>query len=234
MPSSEEMGTIEVFCRQVGVRDLVASIRNNDQNSSKVHLEGVGAAVHAEVLAGRFQRPPTHVLTFNSAEELLSAGERLTDFFILELAEHFRQYDARLWPSSVGVRYWSQQRRNEDVRKRPSGHITGSFAEAMCPWVFRQLSYAQPGDFRRLKALTPTALGSLVPDFVVDMPAGPVPCEVKHAIDASRVRYDVTLRAVAQVAAAMAVMGSPEGYVVFAIGEPDGNARYRIEVVRLG
>jgi len=74
-------------------------------------------------------------LAFASEEELLQHGNRMTDFLILDLVDHFRTYDQRRMPENEGVLYKTIESDAAIVRKRRSGQVSGCFAEAMCPCV---------------------------------------------------------------------------------------------------
>ncbi len=171
-------------------------------------------------------------MDYSSEEDLLIYAERASDFLILELAEHFRRYNVRNLPAFDGVKYVTTVRSAALVTKRTSGHVTASFAEAMCPWVLKRLNISD-GTFLRLRSLSPGPFGEMVPDMVIPAGGQEVPCEIKHYAD-GHVRWDGIQTAISQLAAALLVMPATEGYLFAAISHPAaGQSRYRIEVIRL-
>jgi hypothetical protein len=170
-------------------------------------------------------------LPYGSEEELLQHSDRMTDFLILDLVDHFRSYEWGKLPGHEGARYMTSIRGSGLVRKRMSGHVSTSFAEAMCPWVFEGVGIASAGDFVRLAGLAPTTWGRVVPDFVFLRDARDVPCEVKHY--SQGIRWDAVATAITQVTAAMSVIRSSEGYIFLALNSAASEARYHTEIVRL-
>jgi hypothetical protein len=118
------------------------------------------------------------------------------------------------------------------MRQRPSGHVTGSFAEAMCVWVFNQLGLAAGRDFRRISQTLPPLIGEVCPDFLVRQNGRWMPCESKHVMSDRYLRRAAN-RGFTQTLAAMSDLGSPNGYLFVALDGPPSGARYQVEVVKL-
>ena len=197
-----------------------------------IRLEAAVTAVQQNIANSIASR--THIrnvaLLYPSEEDLLAYGDSASDFLILELAEHFRRYDLSQFPAFAGVEYRRSVRGSTLVYKRASGHVTGSFAEAMCPWVLEELGI-KTGSLLRFKSLSPGAFGKVVPDFLILTPAGEVPCEVKHYSD--WINWSGMSTAVTQVASAVRELGSSHGYIFAALNKPNGQFRYTVEVIRL-
>jgi hypothetical protein len=228
---------IEVFCREVRVSTLMQAARNAVASKTQVDedlVESELAAVTSQIRS--MYSSPTFTryepLNYGQEEELFAYSADAADFLILELPSHFRQYDVGGFPESVGVTYVSTIRDTGIVRKRASGHVTGSFAEAMCPWVLEQLGISN-GTFCRFASLSPSVWGDRTPDFVISTGDQEVPCEVKHYADESRIRWDGISTAITQVMTALMVMPATEGYIFAAIAHPASGNRYRIELTRL-
>jgi len=132
-----------------------------------------GVADEIKTLREQDMEVRSEEMKYGSEEELLVYAEKATDFLILDLEEHFRRYNQRTLPAYDGVRSATR------VTKRTSGHVTGSFAEAMCPWVLQRLEISD-GTFLRLKSLSPGAFGRVVPDMV--MPVGGKKYRAKSSI----------------------------------------------------
>ncbi len=150
-------------------------------------------------------------LVYRSEEELLQHSDRMTDFLILDLVDHFRAYEWGKLPGHEGAKYMTSVRGSVLVRKRMSGHVSTSFAEAMCPWVFEGVGIAKARDFVRLAGLAPTTWGRVVPDLVFLRDTCDIPCEVQHY--SQGIRWDAVATAITQVTAAMSVIRSSEGYL---------------------
>jgi hypothetical protein len=169
-------------------------------------------------------------LSCNTAEELLRYAGTATDFWILELAEHFRLYDAGRFPQFNGLQYLNGVLGYASIDQRASGHVTASFAEAICPWVLERVGLAQIEDVYRLRRLQPSDL-RLVADFVFYHQDGTLDtCEVKSAW---RIRY-LSSRAlqagVVQVANAMKTLNLEVGHLMIGIGSPGPGRRYRADM----
>jgi hypothetical protein len=169
-----------------------------------------------------------------AAEDLLIHGDKATDFFILELVDHFKWYGLPM-PQVAAVEVVGGSLANSVMSKRSSGHVTASFAEAMCPWVFEYLQVSS--NFFRLKRLSPGAFGRRQPDFVFsaqfnDNPRN-FPCEVKHFQNVESIDWNSVGIAVAQVAAGMNSLYCTDGYIFAAMGSMDAKYRYVVEVIHL-
>jgi hypothetical protein len=228
-------GTIEAFFREADLTPVIGSISQTtlpeEQRRSQLNAaaERVAAQIRELLAQGSYAR--REILTYPSEENLLRHADRLTDFLILDLADHFRYYDWTPMPGFAGAVYASSTRDSKLVYKRMSGHVTGSFAEAMCPWVMEALGISRGSTFTRFASLAPGLWGNVMPDFVFWLHFGEVPCEAKHY--SRGIRWSGVASAVVQVAAAMSVMRVKEGYIFMALDENTGQQRYRAEVVRL-
>jgi hypothetical protein len=229
--------SVEVFCREVPIGNLMQAVRNAAAVMSQVNedelereLSTVVDQIRTMFVAG--QRTRYEVLNYAFEEELFGYSVEAADFLILELPTHFRQYDIGGFPESVGATYVSMVRDVGVVRKRASGHVTASFAEAMCPWVLERLGISD-GTFCRFSSLAPSVWGDRTPDFLVSTGGQEVPCEVKHYADESRIRWDGIKTAITQVVTALLEMPADEAYVFAAIAHPSSGHRYKIELIRL-
>jgi hypothetical protein len=223
------------YCRDLDV-GRVASLLANPIDSDKYRLGLYREAfLLTEQLRQMYRRGPytrRKVIPYKSEEQLLQHADRLTDFLILDLADHFRFYERPDLPQYAGALHKSWVRDSALVMKRMSGHVGASFAEAMCPWVFEQLELAKADSFARVASLAKTAWGSVMPDFVFWRGLGEVPCEAKHYTRQVQWTSGVST-ALAQVTAAMTVMDVAEGYIFMAISKDRQGSRYRVEVVHL-
>jgi hypothetical protein len=171
-----------------------------------------------------------------SDDELLGQGEQVTDFFIHHLVDNYRWYTRYQLPEYATIRI--KKEASVSIRTTPrrpqrrSGHITGSFAEAMAPWALQQIQVLT-GEVFRLSSLSPGVFGRVLPDLALTTASGIVPCEVKHYITLAQVTAIALQAAIMQVLAGMITFPATKGYLVAAIALEDGVSPYRIEVVEL-
>ena len=213
---------------QFPISPVVQALQRRDRAGAEA-----GARAAASRLVGLVK--PVQMGTqfdYVSEESLLAAQRRVADFHILVLADHFRSYYAiRRLPAPRAARYMSRLRLAR-VRLRLSGHITGTFAEAMAPWVLRELNIAPPENVFRLRSLEPSVY-RLAPDLVITGQSLQ-PVEVKHAVDESQINESRLTRAILQLAAGLGGLGSRSGYLVLCTGTRPLPVRYSIQVIPVG
>lgn len=214
--------------QRVSIPTLLQAVQNRDKATAEASALSAAGGLIRQVKPPRNGRRVDYV----SEENLLAHHRRVADFYILVLADHFRSYySIRTLPAPTAAKYLSRLRL-ANVRLRLSGHVTGTFAEAMAPWALSELNIAAPGRTFRLRRLEPSAF-QYAPDLViVDDP--PIPVEVKHALDESQINADRLSRALLQVAVGMFVMQSPVGYLVICTGMRPAPVRYSIQVIPIG
>ncbi|GEM_PF-5717281 len=232
---------LDVHIREFSVLQLLGVMRRIGQKQPSA-LEQQALNQEVQLVCDRIEQAVkagastiNQQLAYPNEEDLLIEAEQATDFIILELANHFRRYELGNFPAFVGVEYLSRKRNSPLVYKRASGHVTASFAEAMCPWVLKKLGITT-GKFLRFRALSGGPFGHVVPDMLVPVASGDAPCEVKHYADGGRIRWDGIATAITQVAAGMDAMQVTEGFIFAAVASAlrtGGRYRYRIEVIRL-
>jgi DNA-binding XRE family transcriptional regulator len=228
-------GVVVAYRRQLNIHGLVTLLGSQEairKDRERLDVEAVRLARALEAKRKAKPRLEGVELKYSSEEELLQHGDRMTDFLILDLVDHFRTYDRTSMPENEGVLYKTIDRDAAIVRKRRSGQVAACFAEAMCPWVFERLGIAGAASFCRVAGLAKTLWGQVLPDFVFWGGTSQVPCESKHYAHGVQWETGVTT-AIAQVSAAMSVMQVAEGYVFMAITHFGDKARYEAEVVRL-
>jgi hypothetical protein len=227
--SSQPLRPIDVrFAPHFSVGQLLADIRIRDAVRVEAAARAAGARLVSLVKPVRNGRQIDYV----SEESLLANQRRAADFHILVLADHFRSYySIRRLPAPAAVRYISRLKL-ANVRLRLSGHVTGTFAEAMAPWALNELGLATADRVFRLRRLEPSPY-RYAPDLVInDQP--PIPVEVKHALDESQINADRLSRGILQLAVGLSVMASPIGYLVICTGTRPPPVRYSIQVVPIG
>ena len=213
---------------QFQISSVVQAVQNRDR---------AGAEASARAAAARLVRlvKPVQVgrlIDYVSEESLLANQRRVADFHILVLADHFRSYYAiRRLPAPAAALYMSRLRL-ATVRLRLSGHVTGTFAEAMAPWVLDELNIATPERVFRLRRLQPSVY-RFAPDLVITGQSLQ-PVEVKHALDESQINEDRLSRAILQLAVGICVMGSPTGYFILCTGMRPLPVRYSVQVIPVG
>jgi hypothetical protein len=216
---------VQLLDRAGGTRPIASREARTDLSAmADAGVETIKAQMKADQFIWRRE------LDYSSEEELLQHSDRMTDFLILDLVDHFRSYEWGKLPGHEGAKYMTSVRGSGLVRKRMSGHVSTSFAEAMCPWVFEGVGIGKAAGFVRLASLAPTTWGRVVPDFVFLRDGCDVPCEVKHY--AQGIVWDAVATAVTQVTAAMSVIRSGEGYLFLALNTAASKARYQTEIVR--
>lgn len=216
----------------LGQRFSIAAVLQAIQNRDVAGAEGSARTAAASLIG--LVKPPRNGQQVNyvSEENLLAHQRRVADFHILVLADHFRSYySIRSLPAPTAARYVSRLRL-ANVRMRLSGHVTGTFAEAMAPWALGVLNIAVPERTFRLRRLEPSAF-RYAPDLVI-VNDPPVPVEVKHALDESQINRDRLARAVLQLAVGILVMQSPLSYLVLCTGMRPPPVRYSIQVIPVG
>ncbi|MDQ6946933.1 MAG: hypothetical protein M3256_11855 [Actinomycetota bacterium] len=228
-------GTVIAYRRELNIQSL-QSLMTSPQKVTKhrtvLNREAVRLAGELKTERKAKRQASGEQLTYSSEEELLQHADRMTDFLILDLVDHYRTYDHRRMPEHEGALYKTIHRDAALVRKRRSGQVAGCFAEAMCPWVFERLGIAQASTFSRVAGLAKTIWGEVLPDFVFWGGHREIPCESKHYTNGVQWTTGVTT-AIAQVSAAMSVMQVTQGYVFMAITRFGGKNQYEAEIVRL-
>jgi hypothetical protein len=221
-------GPLVTVVRQVGSR------RPTSQENRV--LETVADAVTQRVISEvtRAATIPTTPVPYTSEQNLLGYASRAADFLILDLATHFRRYNLRAaLPAYASATSITNVRNIYYVARRLSGHVTGSFAEAMCPWVLRELGI-MTGPFYRLRGWGPQgAFGGVVADLVVTTNGNLSPCEVKHYSSERTVRRQGIRKAINQVSACMPFLPTTTGYLFIATAMPRTGSRYKVDVVEL-
>jgi hypothetical protein len=172
------------------------------------------------------------IVSYPTEADLLAYAQSVTDFFILDLANHFRRYDPKdRHPRNTVGTFDVLNRRNAGMAaRRLSGHVTSSFAEAMCPWVMKRFGLMD-GRIFRLASLAPSPFGRVLADFAFEQATTLVPCEVKHLVGSHRI--DVVGRGLSQAAATMLHLPADTGFLFIALSDRNLAARYRIDVVKL-
>jgi hypothetical protein len=178
------------------------------------------------------QLTPTWTLVYSSERQLLAYAAVATDFLVLDLPRHMRAYDQRVAGLPMPVLTIRGLQMLRMTRRRPSGHVTASFAESICIWTFRQLGLASNRSFRRISQTIPGLIGDVCPDFLVWRDTSWLPCESKHVMSERYLRRAAN-RGLTQVLGAMAGLVVARGYLSVAIDGPASGARYRVELVEL-
>jgi hypothetical protein len=222
------IGPLAALVRQVGARRPTTQ----ENRELDTRAQAVAQTILSEI--NRAPRTPTTPIPYTSEQNLLGYASRAADFLILDLAMHFRRYNLRASiPAYASATSITNVRNIYQVARRLSGHVTGSFAEAMCPWVLRELGILT-GPFYRLRGwVPPGAFGSVVADLIVTTVDGLSPCEVKHYSSEGTARRQGIKKAVTQVSACLPYLPSTTGYLFVTTAMPRTGSRYKIDVVTL-
>jgi hypothetical protein len=180
----------------------------------------------------RTLKTPSIAILYGSERQLLAYASSTTDFLVLELPKHMRAYDRRAAGVALPIVTIQGFQFLRMTRRRTSGHVTGSFAEAMFVWILKRLGLATSRDVRRITQTRPGLVGDVCPDFLVWRTGQWIPCESKHVASERYVRRPAN-RGFTQVVSAMAGTGATNGYLFVAIDGPANGARYRAELVEL-
>lgn len=226
--------------RPVSITQLDVTSHRLQVRPAAIGAGANGAAIEVEarrlgdLLVRTVKRPPTPTwtLVYRSERQLLGYAAVATDFLVLELPRHMRAYDRRAVGLAMPILTIHGFQMLRMTRRRPSGHVTGSFAESICIWTFRQLGLAPNRSFRRISQTMPKLIAELCPDFLVWRDTAWLPCEAKHVVSDRYLRRAAN-RGFTQVLGAMAGLAVARGYLFVAIDGPASGARYRAELVEL-
>jgi hypothetical protein len=181
-------------------------------------------------------RPAATLLTYDTAAQLFARSHAQTDFFVHDLAGQYVAYGLTrpqlpmLIGMQAGIQNFTQR------SQRLSGHITGTFAEAIAVWALEALGkVTSTSNVLRVAALEPPGIRYLTPDYYVLASNGTqYPCEVKHAAKFSYLHRDTITTAILQACSAMLSFQTATALLCFAIGDIPPSPRYRLELVTLG
>src|SRR5207302_5763063 len=107
-------GTIAVYCREVSILGVLSAISQTTlapdlaRSLMNAAAESVAHEIKRLVYRGIYGRQ--EILSFPTEEDLLRHADRMTDFLILDLADHFRYYDWSPMPGYAGAAYMSSIR----------------------------------------------------------------------------------------------------------------------------
>src|SRR6266566_3858121 len=170
MPATAARSLDIRLCSDFAIAQLLAAVARKNRSQ----MESESLAVGTRLLPVVRPVQAGHPYPYPAEEDLLASQQNVADFHILVLADHFRSYYTvgRL-PKPLAARYIGRLS-FKHVGLRLSGHVTGTFAEAMAPWALNALGIAAPNEVFRLRRLQPSAFRR-APDLVITKTSPPLP-----------------------------------------------------------